>query len=263
MRNNQFTPSVAFAALSFCIIVSGKANAGDLDTWPLMKHQERSADRCSGQTAQIQNGCTNDYSAAPYSQIIAKLLDKPEASLDQETTDLFKGLSFKNVHLGMSYEETAHALKAQSIECPISLNLFYKMEDIMGTRAQDKHGQRITAAKLQCSPNGDLDFSALGRLMGYSFDVFSTKKAPEVAALFKKSYPDDWQLYCENDSCSIGTFTLSAMHQTDLELTFNNAETVTHEGASGFKYNVSAKTRYFEKLDGDMFRREINTSSGY
>ena len=123
-------------------------------------------------------------------------------------------------------------------------------------KSQQVHSQ----AEINCLPNGYFDFTTLGRLDGFAFDFFSTKKAPELASIVKKRLADNnWDIYCKSDSCDVGAFYYKTS-EIDWELSFDNSKTITKDGATGYNYSVTVSSEYLSEIDDTLMRIELNSN---
>lgn len=237
------------------------ALADDTQLGELIQKEYRAEDYCEKLADNMNGKCVDYFVTDKYQPIVSKLLAKQEAVLDSSVSSLFQALSFRGVHIGMSAKEVREAALKTSTSCPNTKLTFYNVEDIFGEhQAGNRKGEAVSQAEINCLPNGYFDFTTLGRLDGFAFDFFSTKKAPEMASIVKKRLADNnWDIYCKSDSCDVGAFYYKTS-EIDWELSFDNSKTITKDGVTGYNYSVTVSSEYLSEIDDTLMRIELNSN---
>lgn len=260
-RNGALLSSAGAYILGLLCILPITAQADDTQLGALIQKEYRAEDSCEYLAGNENGKCVDYFVTDKYKPIVSKLLAKEDAVLDTSVSTLFQALSFRGVHIGMSAQEVLDTALKASTACPNTKLTFYNVEDIVGEyHAGGRKGEAVSQAEINCLPNGYFDFTTLGRLDGFAFDFFSTKRASEIASIVKKRLSDNnWDIYCKTDSCDVGSFDYKTS-EINWELSFDNSKAITKDGVTGYNYSVTVTSEYLSDIDDKLMRIELNSN---
>lgn len=142
---------------------------------------------------------------APYfinPQYAEKINNLRLSLLETDTPALLTYFNFRNLSLGVSYEEVMKFAEEERMTCASELVQFYNMERIIGLRATktdlNDPNPPISQHTIGCD-NAVLAFTPLGRLYSFSVNFRSDEDSPTVMKRLEDKFPNlKWTYACDD-----------------------------------------------------------------